>query len=289
MSKKELLSESQIRRFMTLANLEPLAKNVISENTEEESLKEEYMDASKGLTSEAEDEETETDSEEEVDVDVPDEESETEDSGDEDVAGDDMGGGEEVSPEIMKAFETTVQSLADSLGIKINMSGDSAAGSADMAPQAPTDEMQEAKEMDEKKKPSKKKKDEEESKQMKESSLSEDGLVEAVLARVTARLVQEAKKKGKNPKAKMEALKKKKEAEKKAGKVMEEALEGVNLAEKGGKDQKNVWKGHADMTMAKGEKGGKGGHEMETVTAKSEHTVTHGGKNLATLGGNKKK
>ena len=31
MSKKELLSESQIRRFMTLANLEPLVKNVVSE------------------------------------------------------------------------------------------------------------------------------------------------------------------------------------------------------------------------------------------------------------------
>ena len=33
MSKKELLSESQIRRFMTLANLEPLVKNVISEKS----------------------------------------------------------------------------------------------------------------------------------------------------------------------------------------------------------------------------------------------------------------
>ena len=45
MSKKELLSESQIRRFMTLANLEPLAKNVLSEekHAEKEEKKEEGM------------------------------------------------------------------------------------------------------------------------------------------------------------------------------------------------------------------------------------------------------
>jgi len=29
MSKKQLLNESEIRRFMKLANLEPLAKNVV--------------------------------------------------------------------------------------------------------------------------------------------------------------------------------------------------------------------------------------------------------------------
>ena len=74
-------------------------------------------------------------------------------------------------------------------------------------------------------------------------------------------------------------------------KVVEEATDakgGGPLLSKGG-NKHDVYKGHADMTYAKGEKGGKGGHSLETAPAKSEHTVTHGGKNLATLGGNKKK
>ena len=91
----------------------------------------------------------------------------------------------------------------------------------------------------------------------------------------------------------MKAKKDEKKDEKKEEKKekMEEATEakGGGPLLKQGKNKHDVYSGHADMEMGKGEKGGKGGHEMETLTAKAEHSVTHGGKNLATLGGNKKK
>jgi hypothetical protein len=89
-------------------------------------------------------------------------------------------------------------------------------------------------------------------------------------------------------KEKMKMKAKEKKAEKKE--VVEEATDskgGGPLLSKGG-NKHDVWKGHADMAYAKG-KEGKGGHQMEDLPAKAEHTVTHGGKNLATLGGNKKK
>ena len=114
-----------------------------------------------------------------------------------------------------------------------------------------------------------------------EESLSEDSLVEAVLARVTARLMQEAKKQKQNTKDRMK--------QKVQEKLMQEASEskgGGPLVNKGG-NKYDTYKGHPDMEMGKGENGGKGGHKLEKMTAKAEHTVTHGGKNLATLGGNK--
>ena len=95
-----------------------------------------------------------------------------------------------------------------------------------------------------------------------------------------------AKKKGANKPASS-----KKESLELKGDKLEEATsaEGGGPLLKQGKNKYDVYKGHADMTMAKGDKGGKGGHSLETLSAKAEHTVTHGGKNLATLGGNKKK
>lgn len=114
-----------------------------------------------------------------------------------------------------------------------------------------------------------------------EEGLSEDSLVEAVLARVTARLMQEAKKQKQSTKDKMK--------QRVQEKLMQEASEskgGGPLVNKGG-NKYDTYKGHPDMEMGKGENGGKGGHKLEKVTAKAEHTVTHGGKNLATLGGNK--
>ena len=284
MSKKELLNETQIRRFMTLANLEPLVKNVISEKKEDErpnqipedprrsmgSKQEGVSEEAKSLSMEAEEAGEEAESPESMDIEVP------ADGGDAD-------------PDKAAAFEAAVKALADSLGIEIEMGGEEAAGGEEEAPDADM----EAPEANGEEEESEDDNEEEQQKEMDERiSLSEDSLVEAVLARVTSRLVAEARKKKKSVKEKMDMKKKEKEAAKKKKdkkeEVMEEALDGVNLAEKG-KEKANVWKGHADMTMAKGEKGGKGGHEMETLTAKAEHTVTHSGKNLATLGGNKKK
>ena len=95
--------------------------------------------------------------------------------------------------------------------------------------------------------------------------------------------IEEAKKAKKE-----EEGKKKEESKKKPVKEATEAKGGGPLLSKGG-NKHDTFKGHADMKMGKGEKGGSGGHKMEDLAAKAEHTVTHGGTNLATKGGNKKK
>lgn len=287
MSKKELLNETQIRRFMKLANLEPLAKNVISEMAEKEEKVEETMmpeqDAMQGLTGE---------------VEAP--------------AADGMGdatvemGGEEADPEKQAAFKAAVQALADAMGISVELEGQEEnaeeageempdmGGEEEASEEGPEEEDDAAEDKEEEEEM-----DEAMAKEEEGQKLSEDALVEAVLTRVTARLMEAAKKakaKKKGVAAKMAGKKEEKKAEKKADKKDDkETLDEATSAEGGGpllkqgKNKYDAWKGHADMAMAKGEKGGKGGHQMETVPAKSEHTVTHGGKNLATMGGNKKK
>jgi hypothetical protein len=294
MSKKELLNETQIRRFMTLANLEPLVKNVISEEKAESQKEREgdvpnrkgHLAKSESVKEEVtnEAEETEADESDEMDVEM--------DSGDAD-------------PDKAAAFEAAVKALADSLGIEVEVGGDEGgeeggdvggeeAPDMDMPDAGGEQEMEEGKNKEEEMDEAKDKeemdeaKDKDKEEEMDESvALSEDSLVEAVLARVTARLVAEAKKKKMSAKEKMKA----KKAEKKdKEKVMEEATDskGGGPLLKQGKNKHDTYKGHADMAYAKG-KEGKGGHQMETLNAKAEHTVTHGGKNLATLGGNKKK
>ena len=267
---------------MKLANLEPLAKGVLSEMVPH-------------MASEVEDPMAAT----------PDASM---DAAPADV---DMGGGEEVEvevggdvdPEKKEAFEAAVQALADAMGIEVELESQEeqdAEGGEEMHDLDSDEDEGDEDEGDD---------DEggEDEKEMDEASapaqqLSEDELVETVLARVTARLVAEAKKKKMSVKERMKQKKGKdqKKADKKADKkdekegekkVVEEATDakgGGPLLSKGG-NKHDVYKGHADMAYAKGEKGGKGGHSLETTPAKSEHTVTHGGKNLATLGGNKKK
>jgi hypothetical protein len=296
MSKKELLNEAQIRRFMTLANLEPLVKNVIKEGDgqipedapdrrplrrkeEEERLKEaeEAAPADDGA---------DAGGDEMVDVDM----------GGGDAAGAEDAGGE-ADPDKTAAFEAAVKALADSLGIEVEMGdsengdapADDAGGGEEAAPMEEGNyDMEE--DMYEAKHKKAKKKEENEEEMEENLALSEDSLVEAVLARVTARLVAEAKKKKETPKQKMDRMKKEKEAAAKKKKALEEATDskGGGPLLKQGKNKYDPWKGHADMQYSKG-KEGKGGHEMETLSAKAEHSVTHGGKNLATLGGIKKK
>lgn len=297
MSKKELLNETQIRRFMKLANLEPLAKNVLSEgdgqipqdapdrraparSEDEARLKEEM-----GM----EDEAKMPSMEEEMDMQLDSGESEEDTS----AAGVD-------AKAVVKATVDALMAGLKQAGLDVgdisveDEGGEDTGAEMDMGGEEAGEEEDEEEGEDE---------SEEEQEEMDETasaSLSEDALVEAVLTRVTARLMEEAKKaKAKKAKksvpAKMAAKAAAKPAEKKEKEEEKKTLEEATSAEGGGpllkqgKNKYDVYKGHADMTMAKGDKGGKGGHSLETVTAKAEHTVTHGGKNLATLGGNKKK
>lgn len=278
MSKKELLSESQIRRFMTLANLEPLAKNVLSEKkeVEEEGMYEEEKEKKKeeeGKMEESLSEEMEGEESEPSGADA-DTEAEMPELEDEEAEGEE--GGMAADGSVEDKVEQIVNLVMDLAGVQGKVMRDE-----EDAEEAPEEPMEEAgygdglEEMD----PTPTK------------QLSEDALVEAVLARVTARLVQEAKKKApakkETPEEKMKRLKAEKAKKKK---TLEEATsaEGGGPLLKQGKNKYDVYKGHADMAYAKG-KEGKGGHQMEPLTAKAEHSVTHGGKNLATLGGNKTK
>ena len=288
MSKKELLNETQIRRFMKLANIESLTKNVVSEMAqkpvkEEAEVKEEAMDPMAAPPAP------------EMDA-LP--------------AGPDMGGdmeggeavevGGDVDPEKKAAFEAAVQALADSMGIEVELESQEEQGAEggeemhDLGDLEGGEESGEGEEMGGEE--GEEEAGEEDEEEMQEAQveetekLSEDELVEAVLKRVTARLVAEAKKKKMSVKQKMKAKKEEKKEEKKKEKVDEatDAKGGGPLLSKGG-NKHDTFKGHADMKMGKGEKGGSGGHKMEDVSAKSEHTVTHGSSNLATKGGNKKK
>jgi len=298
MSKKELLKESEIRRFMKLANLEPLTKNVISEMGLPPSRPVmEVGEEAPAMTPDAS-------------MDAP-------------PADMDMGGEEveietdSTDPEKKDAFEAAVKALADAMGISVEIEGQEehdiedgeemhdleSDSEDDVEMDTDTDDEEDDEEDEEEELEEKKyteQQDElEEKRADKEKQLSEDELIETVLKRVTARLVSEVKN-GSKVKAKMKkkvAAKKEKEEEdeeakkekkKKPVKEATDAKGGGPLLSKGG-NKHDVWKGHADMTYAKGEKGGKGGHQLETLPAKAEHTVTHGGKNLATLGGNKKK
>lgn len=288
MSKKELLSESQIRRFMTLANLEPLAKNVLSEKKEveeegmyEEEKKKKEEEAKK--KEEAKEKKEEVKMEESLSEEMEEEESEPEDAEmpemedeEEPEGGEDEEGDMAASGSVEDKVEQIVNLVMDLAGVQGKVMRD------EEGAEEPSEEpMEEAgygdglEEMD----PTPTK------------QLSEDALVEAVLARVTARLVQEAKKKAPAKKETPEQKMKRMKAEKaKKKKTLEEATsaEGGGPLLKQGKNKYDVYKGHADMAYAKG-KEGKGGHQMEPLAAKAEHSVTHGGKNLATLGGNKTK
>lgn len=309
MSKKQLLTESEVRRFMRLANIPALGKALVTEAEKavnqipqdtrrpETAMTEEEMPGMAGDAAPA----------------LP--------AGDMPPEGGMEGGetvevGGDVDPEKQQAFEAAVQALADAMGIEVELEGqeehaeeageemhDLDAGGeeekdeeeGEEEEEGGEEEMQEAAEEDEgmMKEEKEEEEEEDEGKKKEESKkLSEDELVEAVLSRVTARLVAEAKKKKMSVKQKMKAKAEKKKEEKEEKKEkMEEATEakgGGPLLSKGG-NKHDVWKGHADMKMGKGEKGGSGGHKMEDLSAKSEHTVTHGKTNLATKGGNKKK
>lgn len=128
--------------------------------------------------------------------------------------------------------------------------------------------------------------EEEEEDEMDESaSVSDDAMVESIVRRVTARLLEEAKKAGKGKKLTLKqkmALKKaqkdqksKKYEDKKAAKPVEEATAatgGGPLLKKGG-NKHDVWAGTSDMTLGKGDKGGQGGHKLSPLKGTKKNAV----------------
>ena len=210
---------------------------------------------------------------------------------------------DETDPEKKDAFEAAVKALADAMGIEVELESEESEEEPEKDSEAMPD-MEADKDSGDEEAEGETEKEYELEETDTAETLSEDELVETVLSRVTARLVAEAKKKRMSIKEKMKlkktAKKNKNNAEEekeespkkespKKGKVAEatDAKGGGPLLSKGG-NKHDTYKGHADMAYAKG-KEGKGGHQMEVLPAKAEHSVTHGGKNLATLGGNKKK
>ncbi len=331
MSDKKLLTESEMRRFMRLANLEPLAGRVIKEN---------YGEA----PAEA--------------PELPVEETSTM------VGGEVHGGGEDVmetDPQMEYELEEemmggmgdlgltpeqqkgVMEAFASALGIEVDVSDDDEDGKGDEMdvdveePGMPEDdeeeeedeeddeeeeeeELEEAKGVppgvspkdpmaklttkagmraamkadDEEKARRKaalkaKKKSDSQSTTDESIDLSEDDLVETVLNRVTARLVAEARAKKKGSDAAKARMADKAKKLKKKNALKKEAVDskgGGPLVHKGGyKGGSGAgWENAEDMKYGKGEKGGKGGHSLEKVSAKAEHTVSHGKHNLATKG-----
>lgn len=289
MSKKELLSETQIRRFQTLANIPVLGGSVLAEGDgqipqdapdrrdvkkEDEARLKEEMPPDMGMG--AEDpmaalpaEAPPMDGSDELEVDVE---------------------GGDVDPDKQAAFEAAVRALADSMGIEVELEGGAGGeegeemdmgdeGPVDMGDEGPVDMGGgEGEEVGA----------EEAGEEEVDEALSEDELVETVLNRVMSRLVNEAKKKKKSVKEKMKDKKEKKKEDKEELDEATDPKGGGPLLSKGG-NKHDTFKGHADMKLGKGEKGGTGGHKMEDLPAKAGHTVTHGKTNLSTKGGNKKK
>jgi len=293
MSKKQLLEESTVRKFMRLANLEPLSDGFVKENlgyTEEEDMGAPEDDALAGPD--------DMGAEMGADDDMGDE-------GDLEIDLDDSGAGGEVSPEVAKKV---VQAVMDALGVEgtveddEDMGGDEEAGEMDdfggdeEAGEAFGDEEEGEEESSEEDEAelNEEEESEEEPEEEEKSRLSEDELVENVLKRVTARLIAEAKAaKKKDVKSKMKDKKKEKEDKKKLDEEKHTVTHKKSSAVvKKGTNKHNVYKGHPDMEMkplkGKGGKTGKGGHEMEKMKATQKHTITHGKTSGVTTKGNNK-
>ena len=322
MSKKQLLEETTIRKFMKLANLEPLSDRFIEESmnyNEESELDEEagqgvakkYDRPEMDSQEEAEELDFGGDEEggEEIDLDLD------MDAGDDDMG--DMGDvGAGVSPEVAKKV---VQAVLDALGVEGTVEDDE---EGDMEVDMDSDDSEDFDDMDmgdEEDEGGEEESDEEgeleesdtyeegdeleeamdEEEEMKES-LSRDELVENVLRRVTARLISEAKKdqkgKGKKPSAKdvkkkMQDKKNKKKLDEEKHHMKTHKKQVGGLASKG-KNKDKLYNKHQDMEYTEvkkgGKGGGKGGHEMKPLKASGGHTKTHKSTSSVTTKGTNK-
>jgi hypothetical protein len=274
MSDKKLLTESEIRRFMTLANIPSLGgKATLSEMaapamSAPEVKKEEAVYQEEAPTMEAE------------------EEMEVGDLGAEEAP---AAGGKEAE------FEALVKKLAELVGVDVEVEAGEEEPEMEAGEEGEEggEEGEEEEEMEE---AYGGKEGEEMEEMYHKKELSESKLVDAVLARVTARLVAEAKKKKKmTPAEKMKAMKAAKAAKEKDKK---KKLDEANaVAPKETKPSKEAPEGHGPGKTEHGVHKGdskdqawgseKGGHEMKKVSAEAPHS-TKKGTNLATLGGHKK-
>lgn len=296
-NKKSLLTESEIRRFMKLANIPAIGKEVIKEESEAvQPRNENYGDKKEVGYGEME----------EVGYGEMGEEDEMPPEGEE------MGGGETDSGTVEQLFSLLQTVMKPEYAEQFNVEPDSGGdmdvevddeGGDDESMEEPMEEPME-KPMEE---PMEEEGEEGEEKETKQ--LDESKLVDVVLSRVTARLVAEAKKKkmtaAEKKKKEDQAKKKKEEMKKKAAdakKKLEEAnapapkstmsnASAAGVAKAAGKADKGTF--GVTSTMRKDDSYEEGtskrGDKMTDVSASAEHTVSHGKKNLAIQGGNKKK
>ncbi len=304
MSKKQLLNESEIRRFMKLANLEPLTNNIVKEN---------YVDEMMGQDNKPKAAEYEL--EEVYGEDTP--------EGEEEMDLGDMGDGpsepsdsdESLSPDQVEQAERVLKAL---FGKDIKIDQDDSG----MGDEEPADEEGDEEPSDDEGEESEES-DEEEVDEMEETFSPElqEALVQRILSRVTNRLVSEvseAKKKGQKvlngskklkEQEKKDAKKDAKKDDKKSGKKSVKDRMAALRAKKNGKVNeanapapkatnsngpkkgagsaaKGTWGVTSKVASQewKAGKEGKGSQELETVSASADHIHSHGKDNMATKG-----
>lgn len=305
-NKKSLLTESEIRRFMKLANIPAIGKELVKEESEAERRIKGDTEATSLVQPKNE---GYGDMEEEGYGDQ--EEMGYMSEEDEMPVEDDMGGGDASEADLEQLFtllkKVMKPELADQFDVDAGGGGDMDLEVGDEGGEGESmeepmeepagEEEEEEEELDEA--------EEVEEEEKETQKLDESKLVDVVLSRVTARLIAEAKKKkmtAAEKKKKEEEAKKKKEAMKKkaaaAKKKLEEANAPAPKSSMSNASAAGVAKGNGPGSKAFGTdekksmkwKAGKGekGHALQTVSASAEHTVSHGKKNLAVQGGNKK-
>jgi len=314
-NKKQLLTESEVRRFMALADIPVINRPEINENLPMAAKPEDRQEYGSLARNE-----NETVQEEEM-LDMAADEL----GGDQEDAGEEMGGEEEAAGGEDKEakFQELVTMLADLVGVDVEMDASGEAADEEEM-EAPADEKEEeegeedseeseegeADEENEGETPMMEEQEEETDEAKKYDHKMDEALINTVLARVTARLLEEAKKKKKMTAAekKKEEMKKKAAAAKKKKadgaddkKELKEANAPAPKSSMSNGSKAGVAKGHgpgssvfgtkkqADQEWKEGEKNSKGGHELHAAPSEGKHTVSHGKTSPVTgKGGNKK-
>lgn len=312
-NKKSLLTESEVRRFMSLANI-PVINNVNETKMGVNQIPSDVRREQVGPPQE----EGYSSMEEMGSM------YEEDPMGDEEMppeAGAEEAGasGEASEAKLMSVLQDFAQKVKAELGIDLEIGGeeggvdgmdlevgDEGGEEEEEEMEEPADEEPADEEEEEGEKEGEEELEEAEYTAEEDNKLEESKLVDVVLNRVTARLIAEAKKNkmsAAEKKKKAEEAKKKKEAMKKkaaaAKKKLEEANAPAPKSTTSNASAAGVAKGHGPGSKAFGTdekksmkwKQGKGekGHELEVVSPSAEHIVSHGKKNLAAQGGNKKK
>jgi len=309
-NKKNLLTESEVRRFMSLANIPALKEGMYGEGGGVSP-----QDPRRSETVRQGDEarmaETEYGEMEELGYVSEEDEMPPEADGEEI-----MGAGDgDAEAKLMTVLQDFAAKVKTKLGIDLEIGDEAGGGDMDLELDGSGGEEEEEEEEpaaggeEESEEEEEEEEELDEAEQPEKEGLDESQLVETVLSRVTARLIAEAKKKkmtAAEKKKKEDEAKKKKEAMKKKAAAAKKKLEEANapapkstmsnasaagVAKAAGKADKGIFGVTSPMRKDDSfEKGtSKRGDKMTDVSASAEHTVSHGKKNLAIQGGNKKK